>query len=273
MKIQRLHFQLTPLLDLLLIVIFAQYLDVQQTADQQSESVTAQVAAERAEMDTQLSRKLDELEQRSQTTLVVEGELSQRKAELERQIQKLAEDRAELEARQRTAGNLLAKLFDVPQEVIAEVFRPREPPGVPQTAEEVQRLKDQLERLANDKGREIVEFLLTYDELRKRADIWSVHIRETGEIVLKAGEWSNVIRAKTPDEFASKIFTNYKTLPQPKNLVVVLVSYGDARADARNAVLKGLPMALKEMRDDRLGRTQFEYAILGFDPGDGPTVP
>jgi len=273
MKLRKLHFQLTPLLDLLLIVIFAQYLDVQESSARESQELRAEYQQEREELLGDVRAAREELTVRERTALVMEGELDRRAAELDAQAERLAEFKEDLEEQQDTAGEILAKLFDVSEEVIAEVFQSRKPPRVPQTQAEVAELKEQLEEMASGRGREVLDFLLTYEELRKRADIWGVHVSENGEIRLQAGDWSNTIRATSADEFAEKFFTNYKTLPQPKNLVIILVSYGDARADVRSAVLNGLPTAVKEMRDDRLGRTQFEYAVLGFVPGRGPVIP
>ena len=57
-KSRRMTFQLTPLLDLLLIVIFAQYMEVQQKA----ESAQTEVEQQKTELDEQYKLRRDELE-------------------------------------------------------------------------------------------------------------------------------------------------------------------------------------------------------------------
>jgi hypothetical protein len=62
------------------------------------------------------------------------------------------------------------------------------------------------------------------------------------------------------------MFERYRTLPQPKSLVIVVLSYGNVRAAAYEAALTGLPTVIEKMQADAAGRTRFEYAVLGYDP-------
>ncbi|QDT65336.1 hypothetical protein [Calycomorphotria hydatis] len=267
-QLRRLHFQLTPLLDLLLIVIFAQYLEVRETSGEQA----AHLEAEQREVQSELAAGKKILDARADQLRTKEAELEKTEELLSEESKRLLADRAELFEQQSRAAKLMAKLFDLPEDVAKSAFEPQQPPLVPQTPEDAARLQAELERLAAGKSREVIDHLLTYDELRKRADVWGLHVRDTGEIVFSANDRSVVLRASDPEQFASRLFASYKALPQPKGLVVMLVSYGDARADARATVLEGLPLVLRELREDRLGKTQFEYAVLGYVPGDPPEI-
>ena len=73
-------------------------------------------------------------------------------------------------------------------------------------------------------------------------------------------------RARTAEEFADKLYAAYKSLPQPKSLVVIMLSWGDARADVREAALRALPIVTERMRQNAGGFIRFEYAVLGFQP-------
>ncbi|HEX6986337.1 MAG TPA: hypothetical protein VF170_13225 [Planctomycetaceae bacterium] len=254
---RRLHFQLTPLLDLLLIVIFAQYLEVRQQAGRETVRLERRIAEREREVERRLSAAEAEL-------AAERGRLAARERSLDAETAELRTRLGDVVEQQRRAAELVAELFDVPQELVDEALAPL-PPGVPpRSAADIERLRQQFQELAELRGAEVVEHLFSYDELRKRADIWTLRIRATGEIVFSTGDRTQSFRAATRAEFASRLFDRYKTLPQPKGLVVLLVSYGDARADVRQAVLDGLPEAVRLMREDRLGRTQFEYAVLGF---------
>lgn len=263
---RRFHLQLTPLLDLLLIVIFAQYLDVQQQAALQSEAVSAELAAGR--------RKLQRLSEAQQRELAAareqleqeRRELAERQAKLDRRAETMGDRVEDVLSQQRRAANLIAELFDVPAALIEQALKPLPPAAPPRSEAQIERLRRRFEELAGLRGTEVIEHLLSYDELRKRADVWTLRIAANGEITLTAGGQSQSFRAESREDFVEELFQRYQTLPQPKGLVVIMVSYGDARADVRQAVLRGLPTAIRRMQEDQLGRTQFEYAVLGFIP-------
>jgi hypothetical protein len=243
---RRLHFQLMPLLDLLLIMIFSLYLEV-RLRDETSVSKAQQRAA------------------------AAEQHLADERAALADERKRLAaasvENQRRLDdvvARQQRVADIVAELFDVPQELIDEALKPLPAGTPPRTDQEIERLRQRFRELAALRGNDVVEHLLSYDELRKRADIWTLRIEANGSLIFSNGEHSQRFRADTPSEFASRLFDRYKSLAQPKGLVILLVSYGDARADVRQAVIDGLPEAVRQMREDQRGRTQFEYAVLGF---------
>lgn len=249
---RRLQFQLMPLLDLLLIMIFSLYLEVRERGERQEQRMEQQLAEREREQDRRLAA----------TTAAIEAErgaLTEEREELRGRVEDVVEQ-------QRKAADLVAELFDVPQELVDEALRPLPPGTASRSPEETERLRQRFRELAALRGPQVVEHLLTHEELRKRADVWTVRIQGNGEIVFSTGDRTQTFRASTADEFASRLYDRHKTLPQPKGLVVLLVSYGDARADVRQAVLNGLPEAVRLMREDRLGRTQFEYAVLGFIP-------
>jgi hypothetical protein len=267
---RRLHFQLTPLLDLLLIVIFAQYLEVTLQAERQSAESERAVADKQqefeqryAELQRELKQQRDRLDAERKK---IEASEHAEKAKLEQYSQRLDD----VVAQQRQAAALVSELFHVPPELIDEALKPLPADAPPRTEQDVERLRQQFRELAALRGPEVIEHLLSYDELRKRADVWTLRIESNGEIEFSPGKSTQSFRASTPAEFSSRLFDRYKTLPQPKGLVVLLVSYGDARADVRQSVLNGLPEAIRLMREDRLGRTQFEYAVLGYIPESPP---
>ncbi len=265
---RRLHLQLTPLLDLLLIVIFAQYLDVTQQAKRESISAEQQITERRAELERGYAKLRREIKQQ-QAALAAERErLARNTAASEAKVEQAEQNVDDVVAQQQRAADLIAELFNVPAELVDQALAPR-PAGSPQrSSQDVERLRERFHELASQRGSEVIEHVLSYDELRKRADVWSLRIEKTGEILFEADGVRQAFRAATPAEFSAKLYDRYKTLEQPKGLVIILVSYGDARADVRQSVLNGLPEAVRLMREDRLGRTQFEYAVLGYIPED-----
>lgn len=277
---RKMSFQLTPLLDLLLIVLFAQFLDVRGESREAEERYEAEAVAAKAAADSELVAGRRELAAAREELAAARSALAERRdslaaeeADLETAKAFLAADRAELVAAAGRAASRMAKLFDIPGAVAREAFKVKDPPAVPANASDAARLRDRLEKLAERAGRSVVEHVLTYDELLKRADVWRVRVADDGRITFAAGETETTFRAATVDAFVNEATDAYRTLPEPKGLVIVTLSYGDARADVREAAVEGLDRWLEKLRDERLGRTQFAPAILGYVPEeltDGP---
>jgi hypothetical protein len=64
--------------------------------------------------------------------------------------------------------------------------------------------------------------------------------------------------------FEEDLFRKYKSLPQSKDLVILLLSV-DRRSERQfvQPVRAALPRVVDRMRADAGGRTRFEYADLG----------
>lgn len=247
---RRMTLQLTSLLDLLLIVIFAQYMDVRD----QTTAVQAR-AAER-------EQRLGQVEESLASLRAVYDEARTALRREREENEQLSETARRLREQQQQIGELVTEMFRVPPEVVEQALRP----AGTLSPDEAEQLRQQFRELGQMRGGELVDHLLTYSELRKRADVWEIHAGENGVFRLDTGERIAEFRAETPEQFASRLFEQYKTLPQPKGLVVMMLSWGDARALWREAALQGLPVAAMRMRDDAAGRTRFEYAVLGYRP-------
>jgi hypothetical protein len=260
--VRKLTFQLTPLLDLLLIVIFAQYLEVRTVAREE-------VARMRAEQDELRGEYHDAVAQLENLTQRLAGldELKQERRALSLEVRRM-------KAQRDLVGEMVVELFRMPESAVDAIVKDRTSLGPGPNAAEIGRLKEQIQKIADDRGDEIVEHLMTFNELRKRCDLWELYLQGDGQIVFTTGEKRQILRAEDLDAFAARLFDAYKALPQPKSLVLVLVSYGDARLGVRQAVLDGLPAALERIRIDDEGRSRFDYAVLGYrperPPGDAP---
>ena len=163
-------------------------------------------------------------------------------------------------------------MFDLPDETINELIRTRTPENVRLTPEQVKRLREEFKSFSKQNPGESVRHLLTFEEMRKRCDIWELYINDTGKTVFSGSGQSHTFRAETAEEFSDELYERYKTLPQPKSLVIILLSYGDVKASVFEAAIDGLPVVAERMRTDQSGRSRFEYAVLGFNPTP-PVVP
>jgi hypothetical protein len=240
---RKITLQLTPLLDLMLIVIFAQYMAMSEQS-QHDEARAAQLVAD-AEQQSRLlaAERADVAAQRREAELIAEKAFDQRDL----------------------VGQLASELFNLPDDTLAKLLRQRFPDDPPSDAE-IAAMTEEFRRLKSGRGQELVRHLLTFNELRKRCDVWELYVSETGVTTFKTGGSKSEFRASTTAEFAGELFARYRTMPQPKSLVLIVLSYGDVRATTYEAALTGLPLAIDRLQADAAGRTRFEYAVLGYDP-------
>lgn len=227
---------LLPMLDLMLIVIFAQYLAMRDQS-QHDEARASQAISEVEVARTALA------DQRREAELMTEKALDQRDL----------------------VGQLASELFNLPDETVAKLLRQRFRDDAPPSDEEIAMIQEEFRRLKGRRGQEIVKHLMTFNEIRKRCEVWELHVAESGVTSLKTPEEQTEFRAETPAVFATKL-ANFRTRKEARNLVLVLLTYGDVTAPIYEAALTGLPLAIERMQLEAAGRTRFEYGVLGIEP-------
>lgn len=242
---RKMNLQLTPLLDLLLIVIFAQYLEVKETQESIEESAATAIVERDAALSA-LSETQDQLQQ-------VQSDLQE---EIE-QEQILAET--------------IAQLFKIPEEEIEQLLNSHRPPGA-RTSEDIERLKERFRQIAVEQSGRVVSHLLTYEEIRKRCDIWDVHVTPNNFLTLTSGEKTlklqiplDISKEFVQEDFGDQFTKLARTLPEPKSLVIALLTY--ERASQRWAVQgvrETLPQVMLRLNFESGGRTRYDYAELGF---------
>jgi len=256
---RKLTFQLTPLLDLLLIVIFAQYMEVQQTADTRAAETAEQIAK------LESSAELAELELRARLEVAIqeqeqlERERNRLQATLQRREVETDEELLQSRREVRELGQILLRMFRLPPDIIERAI-------AAQTEEERNQLRRDIEAFAGGNADEMVRHLRTWRELLKRCDVWDIHIGEDNVTTLNAAGKTFRFRAETAERFEAELYARYKALPQPKDLVVLLLSWSDAEFSARKAGITGVAEATERMHLDSNRRTRFEYAVLGYSP-------
>lgn len=240
---RKITLQLVPLLDLMLIVIFAQYMSMHELS-QQEEARAAQAVSSAEEQRRELDeQRADLAAQRREVEMFAEKALDQRDL----------------------VGQLASELFNLPDETVAKLLRQRFNDDAPPSAEEIAEIQDEFRRLKGRRGQEIVKHLLTFNELRKRCEIWELHVADSGLTTLKTPGEQTEFRGTTAASFASKL-ASFRTRKESKNLVLVLLTYCDVTASIYEAALTGLPLAIERMQLEAGGRTRFEYGVLGIEP-------
>jgi hypothetical protein len=274
MHSRKLTLQLTPLLDLLLIVIFAQYMEVrenQAAIEEGSQQAIVQRDEAMRELESlarEISALHEELEEYGQRMSAAEEE-QQRQTERQERIR---QDLDRALAQHRVLGELVVELFQVPPDEVRKVLDPDNFPAGNFSDEELERLREKFRELSMERAGRMIEHLLSYDEIRKRADVWEVHLDEQGIVTLTNGPHHH--RQRIPvddrgnvdrDRFVAEFYAWYRSMPQPKSLVIILLTYErETRFHLTQPVREALPLLTARMQQDSGGRTRFEYADLGF---------
>ncbi|MBW3540691.1 MAG: hypothetical protein KY476_10505 [Planctomycetes bacterium] len=266
---RRLTLQLTPLLDLLLIVIFAQYMEMRNT----SRAAQAELAESGA--------TAEDLRERDRALAEALGRLAELEGLLDRREQELGEEIRRLIEREQRVGDLVAELFRIPEDALADALRPQPGDTLARSPAEAERLRKLVREMASRRGHEAVKHLLVHDELQKRCDVWDIHLDRMGVVTVVLGDRTHRFRfaaglegdddpaeatRRAAESFSQQLFDLYKSLPQPKSVVIMLFSYGRIAYGIRKPAFDGLRDAADRMRADSGGRTRFEYANLGYMP-------
>ena len=209
----------------------------------------------------------DSLEAMSARLALLQGELSEKSQQLANTEDVLEQT----EQQQEIIGTLLQELFQVPQADVNAALNPVGPPPGRTTAE-IERLKERFRQIAVEQSGRVIEHLLSYEEIRKRCDVWDVHITPDNFLTLGSGEKS--LRMQVPididedfvmDEFVTQFVELSHTLPEPKSLVILMLTY-DRRSQrwATQGTREALPEITLELNRQSDGRTRYDYADLGF---------
>ncbi|CAD77531.1 MAG TPA: hypothetical protein DDX19_18070 [Rhodopirellula baltica] len=240
---RRTRFQLTPLMDLLLIIVFAQFLEMRETSQEQTQEIEQERQALldeqtmwRAERDQAVADRNMALATQQANTQDVSRALEMLRGWLN------------LDAESSEQANLRSSADS--GDVIARAI-------------------ERSRQLASADPNTLIRFLVGHDELLKRAEVWTVHARETGDVVFDASGYTETFRlesrrqAQRTEEIADRLFAAYKQSPQPKGLIVVLVSYAPRSvAGVYQPLIDAMPATLERLRADT-PTSRFEYTILG----------
>ncbi len=278
MKITRrkLTLQLTPLLDLMLIVFFLQYLQLRENEVQRATAavvvqqdavrlageleVARQIAADATSASDALKRQLTAERQRAST---LAGEAA---AERTRTDQMLA--------REEELGRLVVELFNVPQSDINKVLNDPGAGGVARSPEEVAVLRKQFQDLATATSARMIRHLLVFDEIRKRCDVWEVFVDSQHLVTVNTGARTASLRLNIRDDgdpdlarFETDFLELARGLPDPKSLVVILLTYDrGSRLIVTEALHQAMPEITRKLAR-QMTAVRFEYADLGIRVG------
>ena len=239
---RRLTLQITPILVMLLIVLFMQFLDIKERAAA-LEAQASTSAASVVEMGNQL---------KAAETAATDA-------------QKLVD---RVQEQQAAVARMLGEVFRLTPDETKKFVQEMKAPNLsgPSSAVEAQ-----LKEFADGSPEPILQHLLTYDEIRKRCDVWELFIDAQNVAHLNTGDRERELRVNLSgtedadiERFAVELETVYRSLPQPKHLVILMLTYDrGARLTVTEGISAALPKIVDRLTGASTGLTRFEYADLG----------
>ena len=267
---RRFTLQLTPLLDLLFIVLYAQYIDLQEATRREIAQATVQreqaVVAEReaAKLRTDALSQLSDLTRKLEQADIEKRRMT-RELELARaETAKEGEAREELEklaTRDRAViGQLVQSVLKINQDVIIEALQ-----GAP--ASDRQKLRAAFEQMQTESAAAVIFHLRATEELKKRADLWEVYIGDDNTVrVTLVGEVAATnLQVTAPDQLTNTLAELARQRGEPKSLVIVLLSWSNADRRTRDGVRKAVDNLITVMKAEWPGK-RIEVAPLGYTP-------
>lgn len=267
---RRFTLQLAPLLDLLFIVLYAQYIDLQEATRREiAQETERRQQAEQAKNDAaklrtdalthvaELTQKLEQFEVEKRR-LTRELELARQQTEKEGQAR---EELEKLAAKDRAAiGALVQNVLRINQDAILEAIQ-----GSP--AADRQRLRVSFEEMSTKSAAAVIHHLRATEELKKRADLWEVYIGDDNSVkVTLVGEvMAENLQVQTADQLANTIAELARQRGEPKSLVIVLLSWSNADRRTRDMARQALDDVVTVLKADWPGK-RIEVAPLGYTP-------
>jgi hypothetical protein len=249
---KRVILRLTPLLDLLLIVMFAQYMELQATTAQQVEAEqvrSAQAQAIRQEFaraNQSLQDRIDSLEESNRLLRDQVATRRQRQEQLEENLQRVTE--------------IAQKQLRIPADVVRHALAEAD-------LDQTRRLEEELQHLRRTSLADVVRYLRKNLEFRNHWDVWEVHIDSTDSLRLINNDQVLVddLFVTSRDSFVQTV-GDYFGQAEPKSTVLILLSWADASFGTRNLVKAGLDDLQGILRDKWARPKKIHVSTLGFIP-------
>lgn len=266
---RRMILQLTALVDLLFIVMFLQYIELQESSNRRlrSEAERRQLA-EAARVDANrlkesalahtsaMTQRLQDLQTQNQTLQDKLDEVNKKLAVAA--VEQQSEERRQAEEL-KSIGNVVHQMIGIPPDALAGALR--QAPDA-----EREKLLSRLEELKRQPPAKLVQHLRETAELKKYSEIWQAHIYSDNSISINlTGEGAgDRFFPRTADEVANRLVTAAKEHGEPKSLVIVCLTWADADLRTREIVSNGLKFAVIALKPEWGGGKRIEVARLGY---------
>jgi hypothetical protein len=220
-KRRRLIIQLAALVDLLFVVMFLQYTEqMQAAARMQSAAANADdVTAMVLNNQDKLQSEVEELKKKLATE-------TSKNVDIEQQLRQIGE----------MAGELIA---GVDPKAITKTLS-----GAP--PDEVSAIRAAFTETKGKNAAQVVQMMRKSSELKNWCNIWEVHLFDDDHVRLRGPNVTDrEFTPKDKNDFSVQFMESVKLAGEPKGLVIIMFTHGNAHSDPIKAVTDGLDQVQK----------------------------
>ena len=268
MRRRHIGLMLTPLLDMLIIIIFAQLVEANRTLEEQ---VTLRREAE-ALRETAERDSAEATQARAEANATV-AQLDAALADLGVMVDELEQEKANLQAlaatHERVAtdmtravedlGTVFQAQFDVPPELLEQVIE-----GI-DSEQDAERVREYMHQVSQANPAQAVRVARQMNELLKRAEFWDVYVDAADVVTLSTpeGVMLDGLVASNPETVRSRLQDAMgKTRDGPRMVITILSYHPESTYDAAQWVRDAL-----EMSSDYLDRRRMNTSHTVSDFG------
>jgi len=239
---RRVVISLAALVDLLFVVMFLQFVELQRVGAGMEKATAAAIQSQLAADELKENALADQDKLVSERNALHEQvqELLKKIAEYEQQLKKAGEDRDGLmqqtAEREKALGEAVREMLQgVDASAVANQLRGAD-------EDQVQRLVAELREAQGKNAGQIIQSLRKASELKRRCDIWEVHLYAGGNVRIKGPDVEETVTPTGKDAFANEFIKLTKKSAEPKSLVVILFTHENCTVGALAIVEEGLDL-------------------------------
>jgi hypothetical protein len=277
MQFKRGAIQLAALVDLLFVIVFLQFTELQISANQKGkidnnkiEELEDQLGKEKDSIKNVIAQRdegqakingmevtlkeirelLKKTEDKVDTLEKKDGENAKKNDQLKKDNDKLKEDEKRTKERKEKAEKETKDAYEAVKKFISSID--------PKVLEEVIKQDEKQDRekimkalgdLAGQKASQVALELKKATEIRNRIDVFEVHIFDDDQIrVRRSDAPPKTFTATKSSEFSNTFELYVKSGNQPKNMVLILFTTGDCKYSVMEEVKKGIDEAIIKLK-------------------------
>jgi hypothetical protein len=226
-KRRRLIIQLAALVDLLFVVMFLQYTEQTRTAAEEASRLNAAAARAQEVKSVVLADQENLRKQRDE----LQGEVDLLRKRLLKETAKNVDIEKQLRQLGEVARETLAGVD--PKAVTAALS------GAP--AEDVTAILGALEEAKGKNAAQVIQMLRKSSELKNWCDVWEVHLFPDGRVRVRGPNTRDrEFLPSDENDLALQFMQVVKQAGEPKSLVLIMFTHGNAELKALDIVMRGL---------------------------------
>lgn len=266
--------QLTPILDLMITILFVQTVLLQGISREAITSSEKAAEIERKLKET-VSDTLKESRERSERLQQDNEKLAKERNDLQQQLDEarvglkkaqeqqaaIAENAKHVEENFQKIAGLTKNLFNIPDDTIKSLTANMDPG-------QAERIGKELEQIKKDSPEKTIRALRKIDEFRRMCDFWEIRMTSDHWVIVSVNEKESgkfLVQDNHDKEHINNALENaIRQIDEPKSLVIVTLCYENPMINLLNRTRKGIEMFLE--RRNSLPHSKTQYKLTEWGP-------